>query len=283
MKGWRPVLSFVFAIACATYLLSKAERRPVTFGESTSDAGQVNNPAVSALQIVAPGIVSTLESETSPSISRDGKTIVFARYGEDWSQKRGYIGSRQPTGWKVQQLSTLGPIYNLSVSSDGQSIITASSNNGELNRFDRLNGKWIKTESISAISGVTGSYPQLLDNGDVLLYDPDGNVGGGIYRLPCTRTGYASPVHLFVTKRGVAFDGFLDDTGCLYFTWCKTDACIVEKGDGVHCICGNDTEPELLSELGYRWGVQPFDEGTKLLLTDGDDILSVTTERLETH
>ena len=40
---------------------------------------------------LAPGVISTERSETSPSVTRDGKTLVFARYGDDWERKRPYL------------------------------------------------------------------------------------------------------------------------------------------------------------------------------------------------
>ncbi|MEL6300087.1 MAG: hypothetical protein AAFR75_00125 [Pseudomonadota bacterium] len=273
MKRWKPFVSLLFAVGCATFLLFTADPDAVDvqlMGERKSDrktAGEIN------FKPVGEGTVSTAQNETSPSMSGDGNTLVFARYADDWSRKTPFIASQQGERWFVEELKALGTVYNLSISNDGKSIVSADADDGELVRFDSVAGQWLKIESISEKTGVTGSYPQLRENGDLVFYDPDGTEGGGIYLLPNRGEEFDVPEVLFVPGIGTAFDGYLDEDTCLYFTWCRTTTCTAEQGDGIHVLCEGDESPKYLPELGYRWGIQPTAREFTYILTDGEDIV----------
>jgi Tol biopolymer transport system component len=72
--------------------------------------------------VFEPGVISTPEgTETSPSITADGQTMVFARTA-GWTDKGPYIATRQGDGWRVQKAPFTDTLYNLAVAPDGQSI-----------------------------------------------------------------------------------------------------------------------------------------------------------------
>ncbi len=47
---------------------------------------------------------STDASESSPSFARDGATMVFARYDDDWAAKKPFIAYLEEGGWRVELL-----------------------------------------------------------------------------------------------------------------------------------------------------------------------------------
>ncbi|MEM7787676.1 MAG: hypothetical protein AAF594_08110, partial [Bacteroidota bacterium] len=57
---------------------------------------------------LAPGVVSTAASETSPSVSADGRVLAFARYGDDWVAKTPYVARLGADGWRVEPVPALG-------------------------------------------------------------------------------------------------------------------------------------------------------------------------------
>ncbi|MEM1379958.1 MAG: hypothetical protein AAGH41_04950 [Pseudomonadota bacterium] len=227
----------------------------------------------------ARGIVSTDTSETSVSATSDGKTLVFARYS-DWGTKSAFLASWTDNQWAVESLTALGAIYNLAIAPDGRSIITASENDGALKRYTFNGATWVYTDNISEEIGATGSYPQITSVGDLIFYDPTGKDGGGLYRAKQTTRGFLKPEPLFIPSVGVAFDGFLDEQGVLFFTWCKTDSCARKEGNGVYRLDPGATKPVLLPAIDYVWGIQPLEALGLVLMTDGDDILATPLDTL---
>ncbi len=66
-------------------------------------------------------------SEGSPSITADGKTLVFARY-QNYGDKVPFIANKTKNGWKVKQLNFVDTLYNLAISPDGQRIVYKTRN-----------------------------------------------------------------------------------------------------------------------------------------------------------
>ena len=84
---------------------------------------QAQQESAVEMQIFAPGVVS-LDSirETSPAVTADGKTMVFART-ESWKPKVPYIAYYENDEWQVERLNITDTLYNLSITPDGQRII----------------------------------------------------------------------------------------------------------------------------------------------------------------
>lgn len=72
--------------------------------------------------IFEPGIISTTNyKEGSPSITKDGNTLVFARY-QNYGKKLPYIAKKSEGNWTVERLTFVDTLYNLAISPDGSQI-----------------------------------------------------------------------------------------------------------------------------------------------------------------
>ena len=227
--------------------------------------------------LFAPGTISTDASETSPSFTKDGNTMVFARYGDDWATKTPWIAQRGEDGWSAEPLEALGTVYNLAISPTGN-FIAYSRRDGETTQLFRVQRRadgWSEPLAITTAFGLAGSYPQLLPGGDLVFYDAGGAAGDGLYSSRLFTTGYAEATPLYTPGEGSNFDGWLStDRKTLLVTRCLDDVCDPEGGNGIWRIQGEDAGP-LDPRLPYAWGVQPVPALGILIMTDGDDILSV--------
>jgi hypothetical protein len=73
-------------------------------------------------QVFESGTISLPDvRETSPSITADGQTMVFART-ENWNDKVPCIATRTGDRWSVRTAPFADTLYNLAIAPDGQSI-----------------------------------------------------------------------------------------------------------------------------------------------------------------
>lgn len=238
-------------------------------------------PGLAATAPFLPGIVSTEASETSPSFSADGKRLVFARYGDDWSQKDPYFGLLTEEGWTVEPLPGIGPVYNLAISPDGETlIISTKSEEGSRELFGtRRSGEgWSPRENLTAEYGIVGTYPALTTSGDLLVYDAEGTEGPGVYVARKQDSGFGPAEPLYVPAGGTTFDAFLDESsGTLLVSRCLDDTCASEGPNGIWEVRvkkGVAGRAGKIQGLPYAWGVQPVESLGLLVFTDGEDILS---------
>ncbi len=233
----------------------------------------------------AAGRVSTHKSETSPSFTKDGKTMVFARY-EDWDTKDPYIAHLEADGWRVEPLREIGSVYNIAIAPDGETIVyaTATEPARTLYRMRRVGNRWSTPENLTARYGVTGAYPSLTDEGDLVVYDAAGALGEGVYIAPRNSDGFGTARAVFVPDSGTTFDAFASTSTSLLVTRCFDEACESGAQNGIWVVTLSPSgTPELrkLSNVPYAWGVQPVDSLGVLVFTDGDDILAMPLEATE--
>ncbi len=234
--------------------------------------------AFAAPTVFSPGRVSTDRSETSPSFSRDGKTMVFARYDAAWENKDPFIAYLEDDGWRVESIGEIGSVYNLAISPDGMAVVYTDRAR-RLHRIHKAGDGWSMPEDLSALYGLTGSYPCLTDDGDLFFYDAEGRDGEGIYVARRREDGFAAAVPIFVPESGTAFDAYVADArGPMLVSRCFDDECRSGPTNGIWEVQLTETgatEARKLPNLPYAWGVQPVEPLGLLVFTDGEDILAV--------
>ncbi len=228
----------------------------------------------------AAGAVSGPGSEASPSFTRDGRTLVFARYGDDWTVKDPFIATLDDDGWTVTALP-FGPVYNLAIAPDGSSILYATRDDEErrLYRVRRQAQGWSPAQDLTTDFGISGTYPCLTEDGDLLYFDASGLEGSGVYIAPARSGGFAAPRPYFIPERGVAFDACaVPGGGTVLVTRCVDDICEPGAENGVWTLQDDDGVSMLaqrVSALPYVWGVEVVTPLGLVVFTDGDDILAL--------
>lgn len=223
------------------------------------------------------GSVSTAASETSPSFSADGQTMVFARYDEDWARKLGFIARRRNEVWEVAPLP-FGELYNIAIAPAAQTIYFAVARGelSELFRADLGADGWSEPVSLTRKFGIRGGYVAPQANGDLLFYDAGGDSGAGTYLATNTDEGYEPPRPYYVPESGPAFDAFLRTDGTLLVTRCFDQTCESGSQNGIWRIrrdAGDTDSAEKLAGMPYGWGAQTVPSLGLLVFTNGDDIL----------
>ncbi|MEM9999078.1 MAG: hypothetical protein AAF809_15350 [Bacteroidota bacterium] len=222
------------------------------------------------------GTVSTEQPETSPSFSRDGRTMVFARY-VDWGAKTALIADLTDEGWMVEAIPDIGPVYNLAVAPDGDAVVYAAGPAGPLMRVARTPDGWLEPENLTDQYDIQGAYASFTEAGDLVVYQSDGPAGDGIYLAPRSGDGFGSATALYVPDEGTTFDGIVDGQR-LFVTRCLDDVCDPGPSNGVWEVALDaEGEPsgQNVPALPYVWGVQPVEALGLFVYTDGEDILAV--------
>ena len=130
--------------------------------------------------------------------------------------------------------------------------------------------------NLSTDTGLYGSYPQQLTNGDILVYDWAGKDGEGIYRL--MRMGCSlsnSSELLYKPEKGTAFDAFIYSDTNMLITKCFDDNCACWQKHGIWDVELASGKEVHLEYLPYVWGAQLVPALGLLIFTDGEDILAV--------
>lgn len=113
--------------------------------------------------------------ESSPSITKDGKTIIFARY-KDWDKKVPYVGKLINGNWRKEKLDFIDTLYNLTISPDGNQIVYSKEE-----KIDTLmerktfyvkkeRGNWGTPKEIRQLSGISAGYFQVTENGKMYFF-----------------------------------------------------------------------------------------------------------------
>ncbi len=230
----------------------------------------------------APGVINTERSETSPSFSGDGKTMVFARNGDDWTRKEPFIGYLEPKGWRVEPLAQLGPVYNLTISPDASTLFFATRSDDDaraLFRVRREGDGWSSPENLSERYGLVGTYPCVTEQGDLFFFDADGAAGSGIYVAARDGDGFTMAEPVFVPSSDAPFDGYTSaGSSTLLVTRCFDEVCLSGPENGIWEVQldgSGSPKARKLPNLPYAWGVQPVESLGIFVFTDGDDILAV--------
>ncbi len=230
--------------------------------------------------LLAPGIISTGASESSPSFAADGKSMVFARYGAEWTEKHPYYARLEEDGWKVEPLRSIGQVYNLAISPDGKTVFYSTRKAGkrQLYRIRKEGERWSSAENLTQNYGLNGTYPNLGQDGTLYFYDAGGAAGDGIYQASPVGNGFSRATPLYVPKVGTNFDAYTKDGRSLLVTRCFDDACISGPMNGLWQVSFDSTgaiTEKKLDRLPYAWGGQPIELLGLFVFTDGNDILAI--------
>lgn len=207
--------------------------------------------------------------------------MVFARYGEDWTRKDPFIAHLDEDGWRVEPLDAAGSVYNLAISPDGGTVLysTRTDDVRTLFRIRRVEGGWSDPENLSEEYGITGTYPCLTDDGDLVFFDAEGASGAGIYLAPRNGGGFGPAAPIYVPNTGAPFDGYTTALpGTLLVSRCFDDVCLSGPENGIWEVQLDESgvrEARRLPTLPYAWGAQPVESLGLLVFTDGDDILAI--------
>ena len=104
--------------------------------------------------------------DTSPTFTKDGNTMVFARYA-DWMKKVPHMATKTDEGWSMEQMTFADSLYNLAISPDGKQIVYKT--------FEYKGEEEITRAFISSKSRTGWSEPIELKN----LY----NTGAGYFQI----------------------------------------------------------------------------------------------------
>ncbi|MEM8556625.1 MAG: hypothetical protein AAGG50_02170 [Bacteroidota bacterium] len=228
------------------------------------------------------GTISTEQSETSPSFSRDGRTMVFARY-VDWGEKTAFIADLTDAGWAVEAIPDIGPVYNLAVTPDGDAVVYAAGPAGPLMRVARTPDGWLEPENLTDQYDIQGGYASFTDAGDLVVYRSDGPEGDGIYLAPKSDDGFGPATALYVPDEGTTFDAIVDGQR-LFVTRCFDDVCAPGSSNGVWEVTldvEGGPSAQKMPALPYVWGVQIVEALGLFVYTDGEDILAVPLSTVE--
>jgi len=263
---------------------------------STSNGSTANAQADTTWAPFAPGTISLPDiRETSPSITADGRTMVFART-ENWRDKVPYIATRSGDGWDVQKAPFADTLYNLAITPDGQSIFfktndkTDEMQEGEAvsraYRVDRTDDGWGPPQNLPDLFNINAGYFCPMADGSVYFFarspkpgiyrtEPDGSGG---YRTPEWVSDAVSPdsttsfdvlVHpdedrLVITRAGIPER--------------QSDA-LGPRGFFAYKRTADGWEETQRLDLPYGWGATVLPDG-RFLFVDAGDLQTVPLSRL---
>lgn len=136
--------------------------------------------------------------ETSPSVTADGQTMVFART-KNWKDKVPYVATRSGDRWNVRKAPFADTLYNLAIAPDGQSVFFKKDemqDGEEVSRAYRVNRTedgWSTPQNLPALFNTNAGYFCPMADGTLYFF---GRIGdrNGIYRTePDGNGGYTEP------------------------------------------------------------------------------------------
>ena len=243
-------------------------------------------------RVFAPGVISTPDlRETSPSISADGKTMVFART-ENWKDKVPYLATRSNDGWNVRKAPFADTLYNLAIAPDGRSIFFKKNEtqDGEdvsrTYRVNRTEDGWGPPQNLPALFNVNAGYFCPMADGTLYFYARSPR--SGIYRTePDANGGYEDPTWVSdaVSPEGTtSFDVLVhpnDDR--LIITRAglsdEQEAELGPRGFFYYRRTEDGWREEKRLDLPYAWGATVLPEG-RFLFVDAGNLQTVSLSTL---
>jgi len=236
------------------------------------------------LTVLAPGVISLPDiRETSPSITADGQTLVFART-DSWKDKVPYIATREEgEGWSVERLHFTDTLYNLAISPDGQTIFFKKNEPygdttiSRAYRVDRSGGEWGKPRNLKKLEDINAGYFCPMPDGTLYLFAR--RPKPGIYRSePLPDDGYSQPVYLseaISIPNTTSFDVLMhpDEDRLIITRAGIPEEKAEELGPRGYYLYGkkNGKWQELKRlPLPYGWGATIIPGGKLLFVEDGD-------------
>ena len=240
-------------------------------------------PPDTSWQVFEPGVLSLPDiRETSPSITADGQTMVFART-KNWTDKVPYIATRSGVGWRVRRAPFADTLYNLAIAPDGQSIFFKKDemqNGDEVTRTYRVARTadgWGAPQNLPTLFNVNAGYFCPMADGTLYFFarsprpgiyrtEPDGNGGYGTPQWvsdtvsPDSTTSFDVLVHpnedrLVITRAGIP-DRRADALG--------------PRGLYLYRKTGGEWRSVRRLDLPYAWGATVLPNGRFLFVDAGD-------------
>lgn len=301
----RPLPSRLPAISVAVLLIS--------LGWMTAGAAHAQNlqPLLNAnaeqpgeeqaSEVFAPGVISSPDSsESSPSITADGRTLVFTRYAS-YGQQVPYIATRTgdswtADAWTVERAPFAEIVYNLAISPDGATVLFRTTRTGNAStesvsrvfRVERTaDGTWGEAEEVRELRGTRAGYFDLQDDGSLYLYARPAETGDdpdqprGVYRTERQHDGSYGPlvfVGRAVSPAGTnTFSPELFDGGRQMIVTragisAEEEADLGQKGFYLHRRTGSGWDNGTRLPLPYGWDATIL-PGNRLLYVDRGDVM----------
>jgi len=247
-----------------------------------------------AMTIFEPGLVSLPDiRETSPTVTADGETLVFARTS-GWREKVPYIAHKTDNGWEVEPLTFADTIYNLAISSAGNMIIykqyediSEDKSISHTYTVERTDDGWSEPVEQNDLYNINAGYFCLLGNGEKLYYfgrwpqagiyetmrGADGQYSKGVLvseaiSIPNTTT-FDALIHpdedkLIVTRAGLSEEQAKELGERGYYLYEKQDS---------------EWKEVKRLNLPYGWGATMWPDG-KLMFVEAGDLQFVDIEEL---
>jgi hypothetical protein len=162
----------------------------------------------------APGVISSPDSsESSPTLTADGRTLVFTRY-TSYRKQVPYIATRTgdtwtADAWTVERAPFAAFVYNLAISPDGSTILFRDVRSGDpetkhVSRAFRVergeDGTWGDVEEVEELRGTRAGYFDIQPDGSLYFYAHPGKTGDdpdpprGVYQSVLQADGSYGPL-----------------------------------------------------------------------------------------
>ncbi|MEM0961111.1 MAG: hypothetical protein AAGK21_01065 [Bacteroidota bacterium] len=232
--------------------------------------------------VFEPGVVSLPGiDETSPSVSQDGQTLLFART-DGWEDKVPFLAVREAHGWRVERATFADTVYNAALSPDGQTAFfqvrqpAGDSTVDRVYRSDRTGDGWTEPVELPTLAGRGAGYISVVPDGTLYLFAS--RPRPGIYRAEPAGDGrYGNPVWLgdAVSPEGAtSFDALVHpDEDRLIISRYVDDSereDLGESGFYLYRRAGDGWTEVRRLDLPYGWGATVLPDGRFLFVADGD-------------
>ncbi|MEL6715361.1 MAG: hypothetical protein AAFP86_16400, partial [Planctomycetota bacterium] len=230
----------------------------------------------------ARGVVSTrTNGESSPSFTGDGRTVLFTRYGDDWTQQGLFLASFEDGAWREPEpLTRAGTAYNGALSPLGDRIVFCRRNDAQpgadVYLVERTQDGWAAPVDLTRRDGLRGSYFHL-DGADVLTYHRDGDL---FARTLGSRDEAAlgAPV---VTADGTEFSPWKSPGGGLLLFTRYVEGAPARSGVFASRREEGGWGRPLRLAVPYGWGAQVSADGEDLVYVLAGDVCSVPLALLD--
>ena len=237
-----------------------------------------------------PGVVSLPGvRETSPSISADGQTLLFART-TDCEDKVPYLATLEGDGWRVERAAFADTVYNAALAPDGRTVFfqthervprASGGSDGDSLVFRAFRSKrtvsgWAEPGELSTLAGLDAGYFSVAPDGSLTLFAWQPR--GGLYRAePDGAGGYGDPVWLgdaLAPNGATSFDALVHPDGDrLVVTRDVPEArrgALGESGFYLYRLVDGAWTEDRRLPLPYGWGATVLPDERFLFVLDGD-------------
>ncbi|MCA0153465.1 hypothetical protein LBV24_09580 [Winogradskyella sp. 2Y89] len=234
------------------------------------------------------GFISTREwSENVFSFTRDESLLFFTRTS-DWVNQTPYI-SKLKNGiyTEPEQITELGTIYNGAISPSRDKIIFCTRSDNELTIFlaNKKNNHWTDVIDLTATSGLHGGYFHWLNDLELCFQSEENNGDLVIVELKENKLKLTDKLDVLNTETGTEFSPYISsDKKYIIFTrYLEGDK--NNQGFFVSYNQGNSnsvewSKPTRLEMLPYGWSARMINNNAKFMYTDGDNIYTLKSEKL---